>query len=88
MQATYRIRGRDGEFVTVGQLQKAEGFFVLVAAASVDDVELVRRGATAKRPIKIYCEIGEEVVAVMTCRKIRAAADETGSNVRIWAIVG
>lgn len=85
--AVYRFKAEEISFATVGQLQQHGGLYVLVASAKVDDVALLAELERAQKPIKILCEIGGEVIAVMPVIKWRTKA-RFGSQVELWIIVG
>jgi hypothetical protein len=82
----YRVRGKGIDFATVGQLQKHQGVYVVVASASWDDALQLQLNAKNESPITILVEVNGEAVAVMPIHKVRAK-ERKGAHVELWAIV-
>jgi hypothetical protein len=88
MTYAYRfvIDGTGIDFVAPGELQKAEGCYMVVAEVSFDQALALQEHAKAETPITIWVEVGGQAVAFMPVRKVKAKPGR-GQFVEVAAMV-
>jgi len=89
MPALYRFVIGKEEFVLPGRVEKAEGVFVLIIQASLDQAMQIRGvGVKAERKARVEVIVGDKVVAVMPMLSVEVGKPAGGSKVDLWIIVG
>lgn len=88
MTYAYRfvIDGTGIDFVAPGELQQAEGCYLVVADVAHDQALALQEHASADRPITLWVEVGGKGVAFMPVQKVRWL-ERTGQRVRLAALV-
>lgn len=88
MTYAYRfvIDGTGIDFVAPGELQNADGVWMVVAEVRYDQALALQQHAKAATPILLFVQVGDRDVAFMPVHKVRASPGR-GSFVKIAAIV-
>lgn len=88
MTCTYRfvIDGTGIDFVAPGELQKAEGCYLVVAQVGYDQALALSQNSSWGTPITIFAQVGDRDVAFMPVLKVMAQ-DRRGQFVQVACLV-
>jgi hypothetical protein len=88
MTYAYRfvIDGTGIDFVAPGELQNADGVWMVVAEVGYDQALALQQHAKAATPIMLFVQVADRDVAFMPVHKVKASAGR-GSFVQVACIV-